>query len=242
MADVRVGFETVAVVVKGSFNPSIFSPLWLRQQGLIGSPELGEQDIDIITRDFASFRAGWLAVQVATDALQLATTDLEETERLRDVAVGILRTLEHTPIAAVGINREVHFRVDSLERWHEIGDILVPKEHWQDSLKLPGMRSVTIWGARPDEYAGRIQVQVEPSMRIPQAVFVGCNDHFDLVLAPSGPVVTRDQAWNLEAEPLIPSADKIPVGIKVLSEEWMASMKRAEQYVQKVSRLGGPVK
>ena len=98
MKDIKVGLESVTVVIKGSFNPAIFSPLWLRNQGLIGSPEMSEQDIDIISRDIAIFRAGWLSVQVAGDGLQFSTSNMEEAERLRDVAIGALRRLEHLPL------------------------------------------------------------------------------------------------------------------------------------------------
>ena len=235
MAESNVALESVTVVLKGSFNPAIFSPAWLRLQDLIGDKELEAQEVEVITKDLSVFKAGWLGCQVSDEALQLSTVEPEEYERLRDAAVGILRVLMHTPIAAMGINHEVHFTVDSIEQWHAIGDALVPKEPWQEVLHLPGMRNLVIWGARPDGYGGYLQVQVEPSVRFPQAVYVLTNDHFSLTVADEKP--SRDRAWVLSREQVEPASEKIDMAQKLLLEEWTASLKRAEANLGVVSGI-----
>ena len=237
MKERKVAAEGASIVIKGKFNPAIFSPLWLEQVGLIGAPELKNQEIEIITQDLASFRAGWLGCHVSADAMQVETGVPEEFERLRDVAVGVLRTLPYTPISSLGINRDVHFSVETLSEWHGIGDALVPKDPWMDVLKVPGMRTLVVWGARPDEYNGAVQIKIEPSFRYPQSVYVGTNDHFVLTRG-TGDEPKRDAAWSISDDELEVTSEKIPVATQILLEEWSASMVRAESYLQVVSQQG----
>lgn len=229
--------DAVDVVIKGAFNPAIFSPAWLLGQGLIGAAEYGDPEVQLITRDFASFRVGWLRCEVTPDACQLSTLELEEFERLRDVALGILRALPHTPISALGLNRQAHVVVPDVAAWHLIGDQLSPKEIWAGLLVAPGMRNVTVWGLRGDKYKGRVHVQVEPSFKVPQAVFMAVNDHYTLTY--SDPEVQgdgeRNEAWSLQDELAAEaSSQKIPVAVEVLEQAWDASFGRASTYMTRV--------
>lgn len=172
MSDAVIALDGISVVAKGRFNAAIFSPLWLLQQNLIGVADFTGASIEVITNDFASFSTPWLMLQVLPDALQLSTTDPADFERVRDVGVGVLNALPHTPIAALGINRQVHFASRSREHYHAIGDQLVPKPFWENLIELPVTRSVMVWGQRPDNYGGRVQIQVEPSVKFRGHVYV----------------------------------------------------------------------
>jgi hypothetical protein len=222
-------------VIKGHFTPSLFSPAWIFDQKLIGGEELHAANVQVIAREVAIFSVGWLNVHVTSDTLQLSTLDIDEFERVRDAASGLLRTLTQSPIGALGINRESHFRIDSPDRWHAIGDALTPKKIWEDHLLLPGMRSVAVTGARPDRWQGRVTVQVEPSMRVPQGVFVAYNDHFMLQEATSK---SSDRAgWVLD-EPVEASLEKIPPALEILSKYWTDSLRRAQEIIEMVSEVG----
>ena len=74
----------------------------------------------------------------------------------------------------------MHFRMHSEENWHAFGHQLAPKELWQDLLKNPGMRILTMEGQRPDEFRGYIRVQVEPSIKIHPGVYFRVNDHYEI--------------------------------------------------------------
>lgn len=227
--------DGVSVVVRGFFTPSLFSPAWLLGQQLIGPREFEAAEVEVIARELCVFQTGWLSMQVNSDALQISTADVEEFERLRDAASGVLRALVNTQIAAIGINRERHFRIESADRWHDIGDLLTPKERWEEHLALPGMRSLTIWGVRPDDYAGRVQVQVEPSLRVPQAVYVSHNDHFVLSKVSSHP--TERSGWQTD-EPIEPGVDRLPMALDILAQNWFDSLKRAQGIFDMVDGLG----
>lgn len=235
MSQQKVAAETVVVVVRGFFNPPIFSPRWFLDQELIGATEFGDSEIEVITRDVARFRMGWLNFHADSEGIELSSTEPDEFERLRDATVGILMTLKETPISALGINRNSHLPIETIERFHQIGDALIPKEEWQSTLHLAGTRSATLWGARQDGYSGNIHVQVEPSLVVQQAVFVGCNDHFALGLAKTPQ--DRSKVWDLSDDTIEPTSAKIPMAVRILTDEWSPSLSRSELYIKTVLNL-----
>ncbi|KUI42311.1 hypothetical protein AU197_14450 [Mycobacterium sp. IS-1590] len=239
MIKADVALDGVAVVVRGHFNAAIFSPLWLLQQELIGARDFTTASIDVITSDFASFSTGWLNCQVASDALQANVMDPADFERARDVVVGILNALPHTPVGALGINRHLHFAPRDTEQYHAIGDQLVPKAFWEDLVSLPVTRDVVVWGQRPDKFGGRVQIRVEPSLRFPGHVYVSHNDHFSLEVVEEHPK-TRQQAWAQaqEAKPIEPSASNIPVVTEILLNNWESSIERSNAAVNAIARIG----
>lgn len=234
MLGVPTSLDDVAIVLKGNFNPSILSPSWLLAQGVIGAEEHEQADVEVITRDIASFTCAWLKLFSSGDTLQISTAVEAEFERLRDAAIAILTALPHTPVGALGINRNVHFRVDSLDDFHQIGDILAPKVVWDGVLELAGMRSLTMWGAREGAQAGRVQVTVEPSSAIPQAVFVGHNDHYELFERDHHPE-SRNEAWIMsDRDALDATPGKLSIAVSLLTDEWHGSMSRADSVIQRV--------
>ncbi|WNG82562.1 hypothetical protein C6A86_002335 [Mycobacterium sp. ITM-2016-00316] len=238
MANTVVALDGITVVVRGHFNAAIFSPLWLLQQNLIGPSDFADAKIEVITSEFASFSTGWLDCQIVPDTLQLATADPADFERVRDVAMGILNTLPHTPIAAVGINRALHFQARTPDQYHAIGDRLAPKDFWEPLVEFPGTRDVTIWGSRPDSHGGRIQIQVEPSFRFAGHIFVSHNEHFNLRTVEHR-ATSRDEAWSMESTnaPSEPSAANIPIASEILSTVWASCIKRSDDVVEALVRI-----
>lgn len=231
-----IAIEGLTIVIRGAFNPAIFTPSWFRDQDLIGVTESEAQTIELITREVAVFSMGWLQCHATADALQLSTEEPEEFERLRDVAIGVLRILSHTPLSALGINRDFHTTMKSIDQWHAIGDAIVPKDIWEEDLLLPGMRSATLWGRRSDGYTGHFQVQVEPSVKLPLSVFVATNDHFALTTE-NREIKSREAAWDIVEEEVEATAAKIPVAIEVLLSCWDDVLSRAEKTRRRVVML-----
>ena len=218
MVPPRVETESASIVINGAFNPAIFSSAWFLSEQLIGRKEYDAMQVQLISRDLTSIELGWLRVQATSDSFQASTADAEEYERLRDVAIGVLRTLPHTPVGALGVNHDAHYLVDSEESWHRLGDLLSPKKLWQEALSLPGMADITVWGVRPDKYGGRIQVSVQPSQRLAHGIFISCNDHFELEEALTQPMTRQEMvraAPGVEATP-----GKNRIARVILAEEW----------------------
>ena len=183
------------------------------------------------------FEAGWLRCEVTTERLMVGTGEALQYEALRDLASGILDILRHTPVKALGINYTFHVSMPDRKAWHKVGDTFAPKEAWEEDLKLPGMKDVTVEGVRPDLYAGNINVTLQPSSAVKWGFFLAHNDHYNLRRAESQPS-SRDE---FEAEDFVKrqqlpeaTADLIPIAQEILSEKWVDSRSRAQGIVQSI--------
>ncbi|MEA2390213.1 MAG: hypothetical protein QOK31_322 [Solirubrobacteraceae bacterium] len=116
-------------MANGSFNPAIFHPRWLADKELIaGNAADDALEKTVVSPQMATFTADWLSVQVTVQQAVFATVEEGRELELRDLALGVFDVLPETPIGALGINGDVHFRVQSEEAWHALGDKFLPRE------------------------------------------------------------------------------------------------------------------
>jgi len=172
--------EDWSIVLVGNFNPSIFHPAWFEKVGLISKEEAGNAKIEIVRPELSNFTVGSINVLVRSDRFQLDTTDPASGGQLRDIAVGSFRLLDQTPLRQMGVNHDMHFKMNSNELWHKVGHTLVPKSIWSDLIENPGTLRVAIQGTRKGSSAKLINVMVEPSNKVTQGVYLGTNEHFEL--------------------------------------------------------------
>ena len=175
----------------GQFNPAIFSPAWFGWHELLPAAIVEGAELQTAQPRVMSFRAEWLELLVMSDRFMVKTTQ-SPSVRIRDL---VLRTfgeqLPHTPIQAMGINRNVQFLVgDSRER-DRIGRQLAPTRVWGEwgtELEPDGrhggmvslaMRQVNIPDRPRDD---QINVTVGPWDESPddRGVAVQANDHHTL--------------------------------------------------------------
>jgi hypothetical protein len=95
------------------------------------------------------------------------------------LVLGTFSILDHTPVRALGINRVMHFKMDSREKWHAFGHMIAPKEVWQGVMGQPGLRSLTMEDPRNDPM-GLTRVRIEPSQRIDPGIFIEVNNHYEI--------------------------------------------------------------
>ncbi|GIF71705.1 hypothetical protein [Asanoa siamensis] len=230
--------DSVTVVLRGQVPIADLSPRWLHDKGLIGDSELAQaKHLLLLPGEVNNFSADWLTVTAQSGTLQVSTDREEEFERLRDVAAGILAAFPDAPLVAMGMNRAVHFVAPSREAYHRIGDSLVPKQHWSETLGDAALKSLTLVGPRADSYGGRVEVKIEPSNVFGMAVFVTCNDHYDLTLLDK-PIVSRDDLkLDGAAEE---GVEKNLQALTILNEEWGSSLARSMTIFEQVGALGLP--
>lgn len=171
--------DRASIVLLGQFNPSILHPAWLARYSLIRDEEATNAKNLVVTDQVTSFEVDWLNLAVTTDRFNVYTDQPAYSVALRDLVLGTFSLLEHTHFWALGMNRHLHYRVESEAQWHQYGHFLVPKEPWAGLIDDPGMRAVTIWGTRADAPTARIQYGVEPSMRIRPGLYFSLNEHYD---------------------------------------------------------------
>ncbi len=179
MARPRIHTETTTVVFTGSFNPRIFEPLWLSKHELVAEQEALEAELQLVGREFCRLSLGWVELIVVDDRLQAQTTsDTVNDGQVRDLLVGVLRLLPHTPIESGAIHHRAEIAISTEEEWHAIGDGLAPKEVWEGVLDKPGMFDFAMQGVRPDDLNGAIRVRIQPSTLIRPGIMLNVNDEF----------------------------------------------------------------
>lgn len=204
--------QGMSIVLLGDFNPKIFQPAWFASEQLIPATEAEKAEIKIINPEVVIFNLDWLEVQVTRNRCSFGTSQEPYYEVMRDLCMGTFKILRHTPIRMIGINKNVHYRMKSIEEWHALGHKLAPKDLWNIILEEPGMKSLTIEGKRKDGFKGYIRVKVEPSVKIHTAVFIGVNDHY-------------------EAEDPVVGSEKI---INILEEYWGQSINKSETIINAI--------
>ncbi len=174
--------QGITIVLIGDFNPRIFQPFWFDSQNIIRAEEAENAKINIIHPDITDFNLDWLNVQVSRERFVASTQKEPYYPFLYDLVLSTFRLLEHTPIRMLGINREMHFQLRSLDQWHGFGHQLAPKEIWKDLLESPGVKSITMQGDVDRKgYSGYVRVTVEPSIKVdPNGVYFKINDHYDI--------------------------------------------------------------
>ena len=183
----------VSIVLVGKFNPAIFTPAWFALHDLLPAGVAENAALQVAHQQITAFKTDWLHFEVTLDVCKFETVQAPHI-RVADLAIRTFREhLNHTPLTALGINRDVHFRVGEAAERDRIGRTLVPVEPWgpwRDELELDGehsgMTSVTMSQLRPAERpdGGGINIKVEPSKRIKErrlGVYVNVNDHYDAV-------------------------------------------------------------
>jgi hypothetical protein len=222
MGGAEIKLEAVTVVLRGHFNPAIFHPRWFSAQRLLSedAAALAEAGLQIVHGQIASFSFNNIELQVTQDLFVVGSTDAATHEVMRDLVVGTFSVLKHTPLLMMGLNTAAHIRPRSEATWNDFGHMLAPKDFWQDYLKEPGTRSLTIEGVRPDEHHGYVRVKVEPSAQIVPGVFVEVNDHYQV--GPGEPKEENEPGvgWTMFST--------------VLANEWEASRSRATALIEHV--------
>jgi hypothetical protein len=181
MALPKVHSQSVTIVVQGNFNARIFEPLWLSKHGLVAEGEALAAERVLLDKDFARIALPWAELIVLEDRLQVdSQSELVNAAQVRDLVVGLLGLLPHTPVARVSIHHRTQLAAESDEQWHAVGDALAPKEMWEGILDRPGMLDFAMQGVRPDELMGAIKVRIQPSPVAPFGVFMNVNDEFAL--------------------------------------------------------------
>lgn len=178
--------EDANIFIRGTFNPAILHPSWLAARELIKPEEAENAEVTVVSPEITYFEVEWFSLRATTDSFVAASSDPSRYLFLRDLVIGILRYLEHTPVSQFGINRRMHYKIDSDGRYHALGDTLAPKEPWLEVLRgqreggFPGLRSLTMEGVREGSEAQFLRVKVEPSVKVLAGIYVETNEHYDL--------------------------------------------------------------
>ncbi len=180
----------VVLNARESFAPAIFTPAWFELHGLLPDGTSETANLGVSHRQVTVFETDWLNLEVNTNQF-IASTNQEPFIRVRDLVLRVFRErLSQTPISALGINRDVHFKVGTAAEREHIGRQLAPLAPWGElgqELRLDelgaGMSSLTMsQHSRHNKTGdGQFNITIEPSRQIAAdstGVYVRVNHHY----------------------------------------------------------------
>jgi hypothetical protein len=88
--------------------------------GLLRPADADGADVEIVAKEVTAFSLDWVTLQATLDRFQVASASAPSYGLVRDLVAGTFRLLPHTPIRAMGINHNNHFRVVNEEAWHSL--------------------------------------------------------------------------------------------------------------------------
>jgi hypothetical protein len=201
MSEPVLKINIASIVLTGSFNPAIFQPQWFVRQNLLPAEEAEKAEIKLVSPEFCQFETAGLTIQVVRERFAVFSKPDANPTLVRDLAAGTFFVLEHTPLTALGLNRDMHFAMPSEEIWHKVGDTIVPKDIWKKILAgRVGMRSLSLQAevpGFPDENQDmtKMTVRVEPSLSEKFGLFIATNEHHQAPMG-SGANYLRERIRN----------------------------------------------
>lgn len=208
--------EAMSVVLLGAFNPAIFHPSWFVAEELLPPLDDGGFTLHVAHQQVTAFDAGWLSLHADATRLDASTEDPSAFDALRDLVLGTVRLLRHTPVRAVGVNTGAHYRLSDTAAWEELLTRYAPLSSWQSMLSEPQLGTLSVVAGRPDAIPGALRITIEPSSRVDPGAYVHLNDHFE---------------HGQEASEGPPSAD---FAIEVLTKHWADAQQRGRELTEAV--------
>lgn len=180
-----------SVVLVGDFNPAIFTPDWLEKHQLLGAADAEfarNNEGTVITHQVTRFETEWFVLQVLEQQFSISSKG-NVTDSLKDLVTGIFSLLIHTPVKGLGLNSTAHFKIDTEENYHKIGNVLAPKDIWKsvfDKNTHPGLENLAIRLQPLDDEGKHTKdgnfklVTLQPSANIPNGVYFMINNHYNI--------------------------------------------------------------
>ena len=175
----------IAIVVLGSFNPTIVQPLWLSAKKLIRDDEGGNAKISVIHGEVSQFALEWVDFSITHDRFEVSCSAASFFEPLKDLVLGIFTILKETPVTAFGINHIVHFDLGNLKNYTDFGTKLVPLSVWDSVFEEPRLANIEIQDRKSKQkYSGSNSIKIAPSAELntgPQKyhIMIQTNDHYE---------------------------------------------------------------
>jgi hypothetical protein len=198
-----------SIVALGSFNPPIFTPDWFERNNLIGSADAqiarGDSSL-VISQNLTHVATEWFDLQVLHGRLAIESKTVLSPQ-LKDLAVGMFSLLLQTPISALGLNFSGHYKFDTVDEYHRVGDVLAPKDIWNqlyppEKNQSAGLNNLTI-SIQPckrtevPKTKDRKNITIQPSAKIKDGVYLSTNDHREIVVPENENVGSADIALRI---------------------------------------------
>ncbi len=159
----------------------------------------------MVSHQISVFETDWFTIQVLENQFVLQSKGALS-PAFTDLAAGTLTLLPHTPITAIGLNYVGHYRLQTENDYHRVGDVLAPKTIWNelypDENSSAGLSNLTILirqtkrGKLPQTGDAKA-ITVQPSERIKFGVLMSYNDHHEVSANESNNQTSAERAVEI---------------------------------------------
>ena len=174
--------EEVSIVLAGKFETNNFDPQNLLNVGVLMPHEA--RSAHLYRKLFSTgsgFQIKGITLFAAPNKLNLETHDTSQSDRLRDIVLGILHHEIGVPSQACGINYEFFYILpDYLELEQVMFQTASIHQKWGAILEQPRVRQFTVSGLRTGPFPGENNVTVRPWKRKGHGIAVAVNYHFPM--------------------------------------------------------------
>ena len=206
--------KSLAIIILGNFNPSIFQPFWLAKKKLITEEEAQDAKVDIIHNELVVFSLGWAKIDVRLDRFEISTNSEPYFSVLKDLVVGIFFYLKETPAKAIGINYVFKLGLQDEKRYYDFGNKVAPLSNW-DFMNDSRLTSIEVLEReRSDGAPGHYRIRIESDQSVKFGVSVLMNDHFDLKHT------SKENSSEI---------------LQVIETKWLESAKKADLHMGKIN-------
>jgi len=212
--------RTLGVVVLGKFNPAIIQPYWLSGKKLIQESEAKSANIEIVHPQLTRITIGdWLFLEVSNERFEFRSSQEGFFPTMKDLILGIFKSLPETPISGFGINHIMHFLITNPQKYFEFGNTYAPLQSWNEIMKEPRLLNLhIIENKRRDGREGHFSLKIEPSnlLEIKKGVALSVNDHIAFGDKGDGLTLIKNiiECWEPSFERATEVVDKISVDLK----------------------------
>lgn len=184
--------KQLSIVILSDFNPAMFHPIWFETNGIISKEqsEIAQNQTGgfqmIVTTQLTFFKTDDVTVKVEPKRMDIVSSNGVVTS-LKDFAIKTIQTLNSFSVKAYGYNFSAHYYIENISDYQKIGDTLAPKKYWKEFLgeeisgdkRKSGLLQLRMIKTK-ENGKGTTTLDVEPSIKINQGVYIYCNDHFNL--------------------------------------------------------------
>lgn len=226
MNDWEVISEEASIVIVGSLNPKIFHPEWFINKKIVEEWEYESDDL-VMLNDLTQLKIpNESHISVFLNKFSIKTPLETEYLSIKDITSHTFRLLQETPVNQVGMNLTSIIKVNSKEKWKQLGQQLAPQECWKqaatfindletDEQDHLGLWELTMNLPRNDKLKGFIRPKI--------AVLPNSAGEYKLV-------------FNINSHVEIPDSNALTM-TEILEQHWDDSLLLAKNITENIMEL-----
>ena len=124
MNDWKIVSEEASIVLVGNINPRIFHPEWFIRKNIVGEWDYSDEKVINLPDVAELVIPNDKKVSVFPNKFSIRSSLATEYLPLKDLVTNVFVLLEETPIIQMGMNFAMVIKINSEEKWKQLGSQL----------------------------------------------------------------------------------------------------------------------